>query len=79
LINLANNPEYATVLSKMKARMNSYLAAYPEAKQKDRKGEKPGSASVQSGQLHEREDHASSVFVPGSQPNGLAGKLNQPG
>lgn len=38
LINLANNPEYATVLSKMKARMNSYLAAYPEAKQKDRKG-----------------------------------------
>ena len=48
LINLANNPEYATVLSKMKARMNSYLAAYPEAKQKDRKGKKPGSASVQS-------------------------------
>ena len=48
LINLANNPEYATVLSKMKARMNSYLAAYPEAKQRVVKGKKPGSASVQS-------------------------------
>jgi len=33
-INLANNPEYAPVLKKMKARMFSYLKAYPKAKQK---------------------------------------------
>ena len=31
---LANNPEYAPVLKKMKARMFSYLKAYPKAKQK---------------------------------------------
>ena len=33
-VNQANNPEYATVLSKMKERMSSYLAAYPLANSK---------------------------------------------
>jgi arylsulfatase A-like enzyme len=33
-VNLANNPEYASVLKKMKARMSSYLDAYPKAPQK---------------------------------------------
>lgn len=40
LVNQASNPEYASVLSKMKERMNGYLAAYPKAKQKDRMGSK---------------------------------------
>ena len=33
LSNLAKHPEYASVLSKMKQRMNSYLTAYPEPRQ----------------------------------------------
>jgi arylsulfatase A-like enzyme len=33
-VNLANNPEYASVLKKMKARMSSYLDAYPKAPEK---------------------------------------------
>lgn len=37
LTNLASNPEYAPVLSKMKERMKSYLAAYPEARSKGAK------------------------------------------
>jgi len=40
LVNLASNPEYASVLSKMKERMNSYLAAYPEAESKPPKSVK---------------------------------------
>ena len=50
LVNLVDNPEYAPVLKKMKERMNSYLAAYPEAKSKA-PGKKPKSAGVPSADI----------------------------
>ena len=50
-VNQANNPEYAPVLKKMKARMSIYLNAYPKAIQKapKKKGKASENKSVQSG------------------------------
>ena len=40
LTNMAENPEYASILSKMKVRMDSYLSAYPEAKSEEKSSSK---------------------------------------
>ena len=46
LNNLATNPEYASVLSKMKERMNRYLTAYPKAEPGSKKVKAPNGASA---------------------------------
>lgn len=65
LVNLANNPEYASILNKMKERMNSYLSGYPKAKSKETSEAK---SKDKSDSKKNRKEPGESLPLKGKQP-----------